>query len=58
MYRTSINDLYMTVVAEIIWLKAEYIEVNQNNEDFSVFITFWRLILMCSIRTSNDIVGL
>ena len=40
MCRTSINDLYMTVVAEIIWLKAEFIEVNHNSEDFSVSFTF------------------
>ena len=41
MYTTSEHQqLYMTVVVEIIWWKADFKQVNHNNEDFSIFISF------------------
>ena len=40
MYTTSEHQqVYMIVVVEIISWKADYKQVNHNNEDFSVFIT-------------------
>ena len=57
MCKTSVNDLYMTVVAEIIWLKAEFIEVNHNSEDFSVSFTFKDLFWCVRLELQMILLG-
>ena len=42
--------LYMAVVAEIIWYKADFMRANHNNEDFSALINYWRLFLCVGLK--------